>query len=128
MATATLTNVGKNLRRDALLSISDARVTYVAVGTNNTAPAASDTALGSESFRKAMTGAVAGVSAGEADFTMYLSPQDAVGVSIAEVGFYGGASASATPGSGVLVARGLFALGHAKTANESLVVTFTLIV
>jgi hypothetical protein len=59
---------------------------------------------------------------------MYLSPQDAVGVSIAEVGFFGGSAASGVSGSGVLIARGLYALGHAKTANESLVVTFTLIV
>ena len=125
MASGTLTNSGANLRRVALLSFIDARAKYVAVGTSSTAPAAGQTALGSESFRKAITSTANGGGAGEAILTLYLAPQDAVGVTIAEVGWFGGASASGTPGSGVMIARGLYS--HSKTDAESIVVTFDII-
>jgi hypothetical protein len=130
MPSATLTDAGKNLRRDALrasLGISDARVRYVAIGTSSTAPTSADTALGAEVFRKAMTSDANGAAAGEALLTLFLSPQDAVGVNVQEVGWYGGSSASSTPGSGVLIARALFA-HNPKTVNESIILVFDVIV
>lgn len=126
MPSATLTDAGKNLRRNALrgsLSDRDTRVTYVAIGTSSAAPGAGDVALGAEVFRKAMTGDANGAAAGEALFTLFLSPQDAVGVNVQEVGWFGGSGASGTAGSGVLIARALFA-HNPKTANESIIVVF----
>jgi hypothetical protein len=126
MTTATLTDAGKNLRRDATRGVvAHCKVLYVAVGTDSTAPTSSDTALGAETFRKAITATGDGASAGEATFTMALSPQDAVGTVIAEVGWFGGPDASATPGSGVLIARGLYS--HTKTDKESINTVFDLI-
>jgi hypothetical protein len=122
MPTATLTDAGKNMVRDALRNFVDTRVRYVAIGASSAAPSAGDTALGAEVFRKAMTSSANGATSGEAIFTLYLSPQDAVGVGIQEVGWFGGAGASATPGSGVLLARGLYV--HAKTDHESIVTSF----
>lgn len=125
MATATLTNAYANLRRDAALDgTTDTRIYYLAIGTNNTAPSASDTQLHAEVFRKAITASEAGAAAGEGIFTLYLAPQEAIGVAIAEVGWFAGSSASAAANSGVLVARGLYS--HTKTANESIVYPFDL--
>jgi hypothetical protein len=130
MPAATLTDAGKNLRRNAQrasLSDRDARILYVAIGTSSTAPTSGDTALGAEVFRKAMTSDANGAAAGEGLFTLYLSPQDAIGVNIQEVGWFAGSGASGTTGSGVLVARALFA-HNPKTANEAIVLVFDEIV
>lgn len=123
MATATVTNAGINLLRDGMRGIAtNTQILYVAVGTSSTAPAASDTTLGAEVFRKALTSSANGASAGEGVFTLYLSPQDVVGTAIAEVGWFAGSSASGTANSGVLVARGLYS--HTKTSSESINVSF----
>jgi hypothetical protein len=124
MATATLTDAGRNLIRDARLGlVSDVKIKYVAIGTNSTAPSASDTQLGAESFRKALT-APSAPGTGQGLFTLYLAPGDAVSVGIQEVGWFAGSAAAGTANSGVLVARGLYA--HTKTASESIQVDFTL--
>lgn len=126
MATATLTNAGLNLLRDARRGlVTDISVKYVAVGTGSTAPAATDTQLQTEVFRKALTSSSNGAAAGEGIFTLYLSPQDVVGTAIAEVGWFAGSSASGTANSGVLIARGLYS--HTKTANESVNIPFDLV-
>lgn len=126
MPTATLTDAGRNLLRDARRGLtSDINIKYVAVGTSGTAPSASDTQLGAEAFRKPMTASANGASAGEGVFTLSLSPQDTVGTVIAEVGWFAGASATGVANSGVLVARGLYS--HTKTNNESINFSFDLI-
>jgi len=79
--------------------------------------AATDTALDVETYRAALSGYANGGSVGEGLFTLYLSPTAGIG-QIQEVGWYGGASASATPGSGVLLARVLYSHNH--TALESI--------
>ena len=118
MATATVTNAGINLLRDSMRGVlSNTQILYVAVGTGSTAPAATDTQLQTEVFRKALTSSANGAAAGEGIFTLYLSPQDVVGTAIAEVGWFAGSSASGTANSGVLIARVLYS--HTKTANES---------
>ena len=117
--TATITNAGINLFRDALRGLeTDIKIKYVAVGTDSTAPADTDTALGAEVFRKAMTTNADGGSDGEGTFTLYLAPADAAGESIAEVGWFAGSSASGTADTGVLVARALYS--HSKTSSESI--------
>lgn len=125
MATATLTDAGRNLLRDARRGlVTDISVHYVAVGTSSTAPTTGDTQLGAEVFRKALTNSANGAGAGASVLTLYLSPQDVVGTAIAEVGWFAGSSASGTANSGVLIARGLYS--HTKTASESINIPFTL--
>ena len=103
----------------AALRGEDAEINYIAWGDDDTAPAASDTALGNETGRKLITSQAAG-DPGETVTVAYLAPQDANG-QIEEVGWY--AQATATPGSGVLLARILYS--HEKTDGESIQVDRT---
>ncbi len=126
MATATLTDTGRNLVRDARRGlVTDLKIKYVAVGTNSTAPAAGQTQLLAESFRKVLTSMAASPPTGQETFTLYLSPGDAVSVGIQEVGWFAGSAATGVANSGVMVARGLYA--HTKLASESIQVDFTLV-
>src|SRR5258707_10660228 len=100
MATATLTDSGRSLVRDLRRGIgTDMRIKYVAIGTNSTAPAAGQTQLLAEVFRKVMT-ATSSPSAGVGLFTLYLSPGDAVTVGIQEVGWFAGPAATGVANSG----------------------------
>jgi hypothetical protein len=121
MAAITITNAGRNLRRDGMAGANNPKITYVALGTSNTPASVSDTKLGNETFRKKVSSYTNG-STGEILINMYLSDSDAIGVGIQEVGFFGGSTASSTPNSGVLLARGLYT--HTKTNVES--ITFQL--
>lgn len=124
MATATITDAGRTLIRDARRGVlTDIKVKYVAIGTNSTAPSAANTQLGAESFRKLVTSTSA-ISAGVGLLSLYLAPGDAVSVGIQEVGWFAGAGATGTANSGVLIARGLYA--HTKLASESIQIDFTL--
>jgi hypothetical protein len=115
----TITNVGLDLIRDGLKGANSPIITYVSLGTSTTAPAVTDTALGNEVFRKAVTSYANGASHGEILINMYLAPGDAIGTDIEEIGFWGGASASIALNSGILLARGLFS-HNPKTSTESL--------
>ncbi|SRR6266699_1934983 len=115
--TYTYTNAGHNLLRNGMEGADNPKIVYVALGTSNTAPAASDTKLGTEAFRKAVTSYTNG-STGEVIFNGYIAPSDAVGVGIQEVGWFGGNGATATANTGVLLARGLY--NHSKLATESI--------
>jgi hypothetical protein len=90
----------------------------VAIGTGSTAPAATDTTLVGEVFRKPVTSVVAGASPGELLITLYLGPTDSVGTVIGEVGVFGGASAGPGSGSGTLMGRALYS--HTHTNAESI--------
>jgi hypothetical protein len=68
-------------------------------------PSANDTQLQSESLRDVVSGAVTGAGAGETLVSGYFDPASTPSGTYLEVGYFAGASASATPGSGVLVAR-----------------------
>lgn len=116
------TNGWLNLKRDGSSGANNPKITFVALGTSNTTPTISDTALGHEVFRKAVTAYTNGAT-GEILISMYLSPTDTINVDIEEVGFFGGSSASSTPGSGILLARGLWS-HNPKTNMES--ITFVL--
>jgi hypothetical protein len=109
-----ITNVGLNLLRDGKSGANNPKITYFALGTGSSTPGASNTALDTEVFRKAVTTFTNG-STGEILIALYLSPTDAVGINIAEVGLFGGSAASLTPGTGVLYARGLYS--HPSKAN-----------
>lgn len=117
MALIQKTNGWLNLLRDAQAGTNTPKITYVALGTSNTAPTINDVKLGNEVFRKAVTSYTNGAT-GELLINMYLAPGDSIGTNIQEVGFFGGSSASSTPNSGVLVARGLYS--HIKLNTESI--------
>lgn len=113
----TITDVGRNMLRDTLRGASDPKIKYVALGTSNTPPSATDFRLGNEVFRKAVT-SYTPANTGQIVITLYLAPNDAIGTNIAEIGFFGGSSASVSPNTGILVARGLYS--HLKLDTESI--------
>jgi hypothetical protein len=117
-----ITTAGKNLLRDVLrATVTDAAIKYMGVGTDNTAPAAGQTALVAESTRKAVTSQSAPGS-GQTKTTVYLSGTDA-NIAIAELGWFAGSTATSTPGSGVMIARVLYS--HTKTNLEAIQVDRT---
>lgn len=120
--TYTLTTAGHNLFRDGAQGAVNPKITYAALGTSSTAPTANDTRLGAEIFRKKVTSYTNTGATGETIISLYLAPGEVVGVNLAEVGFFGGNSATNTANSGVLFARGLYS--HIKTNLES--ITFPL--
>lgn len=119
MASIVITNAGLNMIRDSLSGANNPLITYVALGSSNTAPSASDTQLGNETFRKAVTSYTNGGSSGEILINMYLAPGDDVGDNIEEVGFFGGSSATSAANTGVLLAHGLYA-HNPKLNTESI--------
>lgn len=81
-------------------------ITYVALGSDNTAPAAGDTTLGTETFRKAVTLQEEGTNPNQTVTTVYIAPPEGNG-QIEEIGWFGGA-ATAAADSGTLIARVLY--------------------
>jgi len=81
-------------------------ITYVAVGSDNTTPAAGDTTLGTEFFRKTVTSSAEGTNPNEAITTVYVAPYEA-NQQIEEIGWFGGAATGAAD-SGTLIARVLY--------------------
>ena len=117
-----ITTVGLGMIIDLLNgSISDGEIKYMAVGTDNTAPALANVALGTEVFRKIPTTQVEdGVTS--LVTTVYLAPTEAV-AAIEELGWFAGVGAGAGADSGVMVARVLYSRN--KTNIESIKVTRT---
>lgn len=121
--TMTTTNAYADLVRNAQLSGGpyDISPKYVALGTGSATPAATDTQLGTETFRKAVTSVVAGGAHGELLITLYLDPTDAV-TTITEVGVFAGVGATGTANSGTLMGRALYSHPHTNTESVQLVV------
>ena len=111
-----ITTAGKNLLAQSLRTSTDCEIKFIAIGSDNTAVTTGDTALGNETFRKQVTSQAAG-AAGVTITNLYVAPEEAVGT-IEEIGFFSGASASATTDSGTLFARVLYS--RTKTAVESI--------
>lgn len=122
----TITSAGLNLIRDAMKGTQSGAITYIALGTSNTAPMANDTKLGLEVFRKAISSSTNGVAAGESLIAAIIATGEAVGVVIAEIGFFGGSTATGSANTGVLVAHGLYS--HTKLNTETLNFTLDLTV
>lgn len=95
---------------------ADGKIRYMAVGSDNTAPAIGQTQLIAETFRKAFT-TQAEVTAISLKTTTYLAPAEAVGA-IEEIGWFATATATAAANSGVMVSRILYSRN--KTAIESI--------
>lgn len=113
-----------NLTRDGYAGFDNPKLTYVAIGSGTNAPTSGDTQLQTETFRKATTTFTTGAD-GELLVGLFLGPSDAVGFDIEEVGVFGGSSATTTPNSGVLVARGLWS-HPSKSGSESINLTMDL--
>lgn len=122
---ATITNAGLNLLA-SIAGGSNVGFTnttgFVAVGTGNTNPTVNDTRLNAEATtpgsRKTVT-VQAGTNPGEFLVTGTLQANDAVAVSIQEVGFFAGSSATSAANTGTLVARALFS--HPNKLNTEVI-------
>ena len=109
----TITFAGLNLIRDLLRNASSARLTHFAVGTSDTSPAATQTALGSEEWRDAITQ----TQVTNAAFTerLYVPGAQANGVSLTEVGLFTAAS------DGIMFSRATYS---PITKTTALAITF----
>ena len=117
-----ITTVGLGMVIDMLDgAVADGEIKYMAVGSDNTAPALADMTLGTEAFRKIMTTQTQ-PTASSLLSTVYVSPSEAVGV-IEELGWFAGAAAGAGADSGIMVSRVLYSRN--KTALESIQVERT---
>lgn len=115
-----IVDTGKNFVRDALrgvLTSNVSQIKYVALGSSSTAFNAAQTTLVSEQFRKAVTQQTA-PSTGKVTTIGYISPSEANSFTINELGWFAGSAASATPNSGVMLARFLYT--RTKVNTESL--------
>jgi hypothetical protein len=117
----TKTTAGLNLFRDSWGALQSPTITYIAWGSSNTTPTAADTQLGNETGRKRITSYTQGAN-GELLVSCYLSPTDAVGQDIEEIGVIGGSSATSAANTGVLIAHGLYS-HNPKVSTESIQVT-----
>lgn len=116
-------NVGLNMIRDVLRgAVTDGKIKILAWGTDATAEAAGQSNLVAESGRKAVTQQTAGTT-GRVLTTTYIAPNDGVGITIRELGWFAGAAATATANSGIMVARLLYT--KVKTNLESIQVDRT---
>ena len=114
-----LTNVGLNMMRDGLYGpggAQDLEIKYLAIGSDNTAPAVGQTQLVVETFRKART-SQSKPGTGQQRYVQYIDPTEAIGV-IEELGWFAGAAAGAGVNSGIMVSRVLYS--RVKTSLESL--------
>ncbi len=112
-----IVNVGLNMLRDVLAGdVSDGEIKYIALGSDNTPPAVTDTLLGTETFRKAVTSS-SKPAVGQWKSVYYIAPAEAGGV-IEEMGWFAGAAAGGGADTGILVARVLYS--RVKTKLESI--------
>jgi hypothetical protein len=118
------TTVGRNLWRDSARGANNTLVRFFAVGTGGSTPGAANTRLDAEVYRRSATSYTNGTT-GELLVDVYISPSDLVGVNIAEIGIYGGTSATSSVNSGILLARGLYA-HPGKLSTESIILRLDL--
>src|SRR5260221_13600364 len=123
--TYTYTNAGHNLMRDGTSGTTNPKITYVALGTGTAAPTTGDTKLAAEVFRKRVSSYTNGTNPGEGHIDLYLAPGDAVGVVIAEVGFFRG-NANGSANTGVLLFRRLYPPTQTHINTESIQFGFDL--
>jgi len=117
-----VTTVGKESIADHLkgtTSNNKGIITYCALGTDDTAPALGDTALGTEIERKEIS--VRSVSNNIASFQTFFTTSEAIG-SLKEAGLFGD-DASDTADSGTLFCHA--AIDREKSSNDTLTLTWT---
>lgn len=119
-----ITDVALNKEIEILIgNAPDMNIEYMAFGTDNTAPTAADTTLGSESARFQPTTAFTRTAVGTTSGSVFLTSSDLVGVDIEEIGVFCGSSATATADTGTLLSRILWSFS--KTANDEIEITRT---
>ena len=94
-----IVTLGKGLVADLLIDVVGTGLTYHAIGTSATAPAVSDTVLGTEAARKTFT--IRGRVGNVVSLSVFYTKAEST-FNIKEAGIFGGALASSTPGSGTL--------------------------
>lgn len=95
---------GKALIAEALRTATVLpEITWMAWGSSATPPASSQTQLGAETGRLQVTQQLQGGSSNQTITTTYIGPNDGNG-QIEELGWFAG-DASATPNSGIMIAR-----------------------
>jgi hypothetical protein len=119
-----ITNAGHNHLRSLLDgNITDGKIKWVAFGTSNTTPAATDTKLGAEVIRKQVTTQIENAGAGSLLTRVFLLPSDIAGTTVQEIGWFAGVNATSAQDSGTMIARVLYS--HAHTSTESVQVDRT---
>lgn len=97
-----ITTAGKALAADLLAGDTTTALTYHAIGTGTVGPLLANTTLGTEVKRNAWSSREG--SGNKAELSVFYLAADCT-YHIREAGTFGGASASATPDSGVLFSR-----------------------
>lgn len=111
-------DVGLDMLRDFINgTVSDGEIKYVALGSGTTTPAAAQTALDTEEFRKAVTTQTVMAGAGALETLLYVSEAEGNSFKTEEIGWFAGASANGTANTGVMIARILYS--RQKTALET---------
>ena len=110
-----ITDAGKQMLAGVFAGTVDGKIRYVAVGSSNVTPSATQTALGGEFFRKAVTTQT--TSSASVQTTVVLAPADA-NAQIEEIGWFAGPDASNVSGSGIMIARVLYS--HLKNDLEQI--------
>jgi hypothetical protein len=116
-----VTDIGLNLLCQVLAAETDARLKYIAIGDDDTAPASEDETLGNEVFRDIFTQ----ISIEENKLTIryFLSSTDANGITLIESALFGGVDASEAPNSGLMFARALHEAIN-KTSSDAVIYTW----
>lgn len=114
-----ITDVGLNLIRDGLKGdATDMEIKYVALGNDSTAPAAGQTTLVAEQFRKVVTSQnVDPITAGILYTELYVADTEANTFKTEEIGWFAGSTASATKDTGKMIARILYSRQKASTES-----------
>lgn len=116
---------GKDMIAAALIGQSNKSITYLAAGTNSTAPALGNTQLGSELGRKLIsTREISSLANNTAVYTTFFNTSEING-SLQEFGLFGG-DATATANSGTLFARTLSA--RVKTTSDTLTAVWSIVI
>ena len=111
-----VTTAGKNLVRDLLgIASGITGLNYIAMGTDNTAVAITDTVLGAEVFRDTYTDKI--YTSGNLNIKYYLDSSSANGNTLVEAGLFGD-DATASADSGTLFAH-VIHTSIAKTSSVS---------
>ena len=117
--------VGRNAVANRLIGQDKGQITYCALGTGTNAPAAGNTTLQTEVFRKLIaTREISSVGNNIASFTTFYNTGEA-NATLREAALFGDA-ATATADSGTLFAR--VAINRTKTSADTLTVYWTVAV
>ncbi len=106
---------------DTLVNNKAHRPTHMALGTNNTAAANTDTSLKAEAYRKAITSST--ITGNSAKYAAFIAFADYAGT-ISELGLF--ADASDTASSGTLFSRFIPTTAITKTLADALVISWTI--